>query len=131
MVKAEALELIKKLPDNKTTSVIMGKLFFKQQVGKGLRKSPTYEPHRRESMHGIWDNANTSQHGDSVSRAIIPLQTPIHVQTETTLAFPTVPLVNSKRHRTPIAHGTGGKERGAWKDLVVRYADSSMVNFTL
>jgi len=35
--KAEALELIKKLPDDVTTSGIMEELFFKQQVGKGLQ----------------------------------------------------------------------------------------------
>ena len=39
MVKAqgEALELIKKLPDDVTTSGIMEELFFKQQVEKGLQ----------------------------------------------------------------------------------------------
>jgi predicted transcriptional regulator len=35
--KAEALELIKKLPDDVTTGVIMEKLFFKQQVESGLQ----------------------------------------------------------------------------------------------
>ncbi|MDO9118090.1 MAG: hypothetical protein Q7U39_09045 [Nitrospira sp.] len=35
--KAEALELIKKLPDDVTTSGIMEELFFKQQVEKGLQ----------------------------------------------------------------------------------------------
>jgi len=35
--KAEALELIKKLPDDVTTGAIMEELFFKQQVEKGLR----------------------------------------------------------------------------------------------
>jgi predicted transcriptional regulator len=35
--KAEALELIKKLPDDVTTSTIMDELFFKQQVDKGLQ----------------------------------------------------------------------------------------------
>lgn len=35
--KAEALEMIKKLPDDVTTAVIMEELFFKQQVEKGLR----------------------------------------------------------------------------------------------
>ena len=35
--KAEALELIKQLPDNVTTGVIMEELFFKQQVEKGLQ----------------------------------------------------------------------------------------------
>ena len=35
--KAEALELIKKLPDNVTTGAIMEELFFKQQVEKGLQ----------------------------------------------------------------------------------------------
>lgn len=34
--KTEALELIKKLPDDVTTSGIMEELFFKQQVEKGL-----------------------------------------------------------------------------------------------
>jgi predicted transcriptional regulator len=34
--KAEALELIKQLPDDVTTSGIMEELFFKQQVEKGL-----------------------------------------------------------------------------------------------
>ena len=35
--KTEALELIKKLPDDVTTSGIMEELFFKQQVEKGLQ----------------------------------------------------------------------------------------------
>ena len=35
--KAEALEMIKKLPDDVTTAVIMEELFFKQQVEKGLQ----------------------------------------------------------------------------------------------
>lgn len=35
--KTEALELIKKLPDDITTSGIMEELFFKQQVEKGLQ----------------------------------------------------------------------------------------------
>lgn len=35
--KAEALEMIKKLPDDVTTSGIMEELFFKQQVEKGLQ----------------------------------------------------------------------------------------------
>ena len=35
--KAEALEMIKKLPDDVTTGGIMEKLFFKQQVEKGLQ----------------------------------------------------------------------------------------------
>jgi len=35
--KAEALEMIKKLPDDVTTATIMEELFFKQQVEKGLR----------------------------------------------------------------------------------------------
>ena len=35
--KTEALELIKKLPDNVTTGAIMEELFFKQQVEKGLQ----------------------------------------------------------------------------------------------
>ena len=35
--KAEALELIKKLPDYLTTGAIMEELFFKQQVEKGLQ----------------------------------------------------------------------------------------------
>lgn len=35
--KAEALELIKKLPDDVTTGAIMEELFFKQQVEKGLQ----------------------------------------------------------------------------------------------
>lgn len=34
--KAEALELIKQLPDDVTTGRIMEELFFKQQVEKGL-----------------------------------------------------------------------------------------------
>lgn len=34
--KTEALELIKQLPDDVTTSGIMEELFFKQQVEKGL-----------------------------------------------------------------------------------------------
>ncbi len=46
--KAEALELIKKLPDDVTTGVIMEELFFKQQVEKGLQdvaegRVPTHE----------------------------------------------------------------------------------------
>ena len=35
--KAEALALIKQLPDDVTTGRIMEKLFFKQQVEKGLQ----------------------------------------------------------------------------------------------
>ena len=35
--KTEALELIKQLPDDVTTSGIMEELFFKQQVEKGLQ----------------------------------------------------------------------------------------------
>ena len=35
--KAEAIEMIKQLPDDVTTSVIMEELFFKQQVEKGLQ----------------------------------------------------------------------------------------------
>ena len=35
--KTEALELIKKLPDDVTTGGIMEELFFKQQVEKGLQ----------------------------------------------------------------------------------------------
>ena len=35
--KAEALELIKRLPDDVTTGAIMEELFFKQQVEKGLQ----------------------------------------------------------------------------------------------
>ncbi|MDR4472449.1 MAG: hypothetical protein R3B11_17595 [Nitrospira sp.] len=35
--KAEAIEMIKQLPDDVTTSVIMEELFFKQQVKKGLQ----------------------------------------------------------------------------------------------
>jgi predicted transcriptional regulator len=35
--KAEALEMIKQLPDDVTTSFIMEELFFKQQVEKGLQ----------------------------------------------------------------------------------------------
>ena len=35
--KAEALEMIKQLPDDVTTAVIMEELFFKQQVEKGLQ----------------------------------------------------------------------------------------------
>ena len=35
--KAEALEIIKKLPDDVTTGGIMEELFFKQQVEKGLQ----------------------------------------------------------------------------------------------
>ena len=35
--KAEALEMIKKLPDDVTTDAIMEELFFKQQVEKGLQ----------------------------------------------------------------------------------------------
>lgn len=34
--KAEALELIKQLPDDVTTCGIMEELFFKQQIEKGL-----------------------------------------------------------------------------------------------
>ncbi|MGQ0554897.1 MAG: hypothetical protein CAF42_002735 [Nitrospira sp. CG24B] len=34
--KAEALELIKQLPDDVTTGRIMEELFFKQQIEKGL-----------------------------------------------------------------------------------------------
>lgn len=35
--KTEALELIKKLPDDVSTSAIMEELYFKQQVEKGLQ----------------------------------------------------------------------------------------------
>lgn len=35
--KAEALEMIKKLPEDVTTGAIMEELFFKQQVEKGLQ----------------------------------------------------------------------------------------------
>ncbi len=35
--KIEALELIRKLPDDVTTDAIMEELYFKQQVDKGLR----------------------------------------------------------------------------------------------
>lgn len=35
--KTEALELIRKLPDNVTTDAIMEELYFKQQVDKGLQ----------------------------------------------------------------------------------------------
>ncbi len=35
--KAEALELIQKLPDDVTTTTLMEELFFKQQVDKGLQ----------------------------------------------------------------------------------------------
>ncbi|TLY26994.1 MAG: hypothetical protein E6K63_11785 [Nitrospirae bacterium] len=34
--KEEALELIRRLPDDVTTSTIMEELFFKQQVEQGL-----------------------------------------------------------------------------------------------
>jgi predicted transcriptional regulator len=34
---AEALEMIKQLPDDVTTAVILEELFFKQQVEKGLQ----------------------------------------------------------------------------------------------
>jgi len=34
--KQEALELIRRLPDDVTTSTIMEELFFKQQVEQGL-----------------------------------------------------------------------------------------------
>lgn len=35
--KAEALELIRRLPEEVTTDVIMEELYFKRQVDKGLR----------------------------------------------------------------------------------------------
>lgn len=35
--KAEALAMIKKLPDDVTTGAIIEELFFKQQVEKGLQ----------------------------------------------------------------------------------------------
>ena len=35
--KAEAIELIKNLPDDVSTGLIMEELFFKQQVEKGLQ----------------------------------------------------------------------------------------------
>lgn len=35
--KAEALELIRKLPEEVTTDAIMEELYFKRQVDKGLR----------------------------------------------------------------------------------------------
>ena len=35
--KSEALDLIRKLPDDVTTGAIMEELFFKQQVDKGLQ----------------------------------------------------------------------------------------------
>ena len=34
--KTEALELIRKLPDEVSTSAIMEELYFKQQIDKGL-----------------------------------------------------------------------------------------------
>lgn len=34
--KNEALELVRRLPDNVTTAEIMEELYFKQQVDKGL-----------------------------------------------------------------------------------------------
>lgn len=36
--KAEALELINKLPDDVMTGTIVEELFFKQQVGRGLQE---------------------------------------------------------------------------------------------
>jgi predicted transcriptional regulator len=36
--KSEALELIKKLPDEVSTGGIMEELYFKQQIDKGLRE---------------------------------------------------------------------------------------------
>lgn len=35
--KAEALELIRKLPEEVTTDAIMEELYFKRQIDKGLR----------------------------------------------------------------------------------------------
>jgi predicted transcriptional regulator len=35
--KAEALELIRRLPDEVTTEAIMEELYFKQQIDKGLQ----------------------------------------------------------------------------------------------
>jgi len=35
--KSEVIELIRKLPDNVTTTDIMEELYFKQQVDKGLQ----------------------------------------------------------------------------------------------
>ena len=35
--KTEALELIRKLPDEVSTGAIMQELFFKQQIDKGLQ----------------------------------------------------------------------------------------------
>lgn len=35
--KTEALEMIKKLPDDVTTGAIMEQLFFKQQIERGLQ----------------------------------------------------------------------------------------------
>lgn len=35
--KTEALELIRKLPDEVTTDAIMEELYFKRQIDKGLR----------------------------------------------------------------------------------------------
>lgn len=37
MTNAEALQLIKKLPDDVSTGTIMEELFFKQQVERGLK----------------------------------------------------------------------------------------------
>lgn len=39
--KQEALELIRRLPDDVTTSAIMEELFFKQQVEQGLEDVAT------------------------------------------------------------------------------------------
>ena len=64
---------------------------------------PCIHPTSRTGESQCTDAANTSQQGDSVSGIIILLQILIHVQAETILPFPTVPLTTESAHRTPIA----------------------------
>jgi hypothetical protein len=77
---------------------------------------PCVHPTSRTGESQCTDEANTSQQGDSVSGIIIPPQIQIHVQTETVLAFPTVPLVTASAIglRSLVRKGKGirNAERG-------------------
>lgn len=82
-------------------------------MGQSASLTPPYvHPTSRTGESQCTDEANTSQQGDSVSGIIILPQIPIHVHTETILAFPTVPLVTASAigHRSRAR--TGRKERG-------------------
>ena len=54
---------------------------------------PYIHPTSRTDESQCTDEANTLQQGDSVSGIIILPQILIHVQAETILPFPTVPLI--------------------------------------